>query len=174
MVPSDSTLSLHVTAAGYAKSIMEMVSLASERSSSGFDVVMLPQAKVDELNRAARPGTTGGYGIVAVTVRSLSGRCAAEGTRLALLPSALGIVSYAKKGDGMMTDPDSALTAVERTEGISAWLTGVVPPGHSYSVVAEKAGCAQAAWPLVYQDRSLYGVRKIEAGAFTQLNVFLE
>jgi hypothetical protein len=175
MVPSDSTLSLQVSATGYGRTLVESVMVASMQTSTGFDVLLLTREKIDSINVMARPGSMGGYGAVALTIRSASGNCTAEGAKISMSPSSLGTVYYAKKVAGQpVTDPDPALTAVERTDGVAAWLGGVTPSGFAYFVNVSKTGCPQAAYPVAFGGRTHEGLKKVEADGLTQLTLFLQ
>lgn len=174
VVRGNSTITLVVTADGFAKTFVESVEVPTGKATTGFDVLVVPAATIDEYAQLAQPGATD-RGLVAVMVRSQRDACAMGGARVTFdHPAVLGKVIYAKQGVPMAGDPDPALTGIQVTTGVSAWLAAAVPPGTTYALAIDKAGCVTTPAPVTMGDRIHTGRFRVAAKALTQITLFTE
>jgi hypothetical protein len=175
LVPADSTLTLVVSAPGFAKTYSESVVLAAHSMISDFDLILLSTDRFNAINGldgAAQPAT---LGVMAIRLHSLSTGCTLAGAQLSIWPPQAGAIVYAASSPtGGLDQPDPALTGVQEGARISAWLVGALPPGNMLLIGVNQAGCA-----LLKESPSLKGMvfpgsRRVDAQALSQADLFLD
>jgi hypothetical protein len=168
-VGGNSTINLRVEAMGFARTIAPPMIPASDNASLGVDVVMVPAAKIDELNKVAGKGSDVA-GVAAVQIRSRSAACDPEGGTVVLNPEGLGRVVYAS--GGVMEDP--SLVAVKSGSPVAAWIAGMTTAGAYSSVTFQKEGCHQVALPVQDGALTYMGMVHVEPGTLSQVILFVE
>jgi len=168
-VGGSTTINLRAAAADYATTIGLPMIVTTDNAALGVDFLLVPKAKIDELNKLANKGSDAA-GVVAVQVRSLSGACSPDGGTLALNPAGLCMVVYASAG----AMEDASLTDVQKDSAVAAWIAGMTPPAAYSTLLFQKSGCTQM--PLPVQDGAVtyMGMVHVEAGALSQVTVFVE
>lgn len=171
-VPSDSTVTLVVTATGFAKTYAESVMLAAMSTVDGFDVLVLRPEDLTTMNTAG--GATMG-GVMAVRLRSTSPSCVTAGAHLSVWPAKSATVLYSRPDQaGALGGPDPAMDGVQAGASIDAWLLGAIMPGSVLDIHVEQAGCQVMAQPPSTNGLLFTGLRHVEAGALSQASLYLE
>jgi hypothetical protein len=169
-VPGDSTVTLRVTADGLAPTLSDTMIIPSGGTGAGIDLLMVPPARIDQLNAlGGRPSTAAG--VVAVQVVSMSGACPASGGHVVVAPAELGRVVYTSGDDAI---PDAALTEMQEGPAVPAWIAAAVPSGFYVRLGFQKSGCTPMAAPFQVGGRMYTGHGPIQAGALTQAVLFVE
>ena len=165
-VPANTTLTLAATAAGMAPTLLPQFMLDPDHSAD-FTIPMLTGARLANLV-AMGPNPKGG--VVAITVKSLTGAFQPEGrTTIEITPSNFGKVMYAPECTGL-PDPDPALTAMGPGDNCLAWGLGVQP--HASTMAIALHGASQLALPYAVDDIIWPGTFTVDAGALTLVTLF--
>jgi hypothetical protein len=172
MVTAGSTITVRTEAAGFAPGLANAVIVADGQTSTGHDLALVSKEHLAALAQLAGTGPMD-RGVVAVTIKSMSGACQPEGGLVAIEPRAFGRVVYARP-DADAT-PEPSLTAMQAgSTRVGAWILGVVPPGAYYSLSFSKPGCNPLPFPVEVGQRSYTGALPIQAGAVSHALVFTE
>jgi hypothetical protein len=172
VVPGDTSVRLEVTSMGNATTLSGVVLVPGSNTSMGYQLLVLPQARVDAINMAGG-GVPKSTGVVALRVGSVSGRCHQDGATATFTPSYAGKLLYAAAGTGV-TDPDPNGSAIPADVKISAWLTSVTPPSVYDRVTVSKADCPAAPLPAKVDGRVFSGLFSVQPQGLTLLDVFME
>ncbi len=169
-IPGDTTVILRVEAAGFAPTLSNGVSVTKDGSSADLDLLVIASDKLDQLNTMGGSRPTE-YGLAALEVRSLDGRCDPAGGTITIDPGPLGKVMYSRTSDSM---PDRDLTAAQAGVRPAAWVLGLLAPGAYYQFRFQKAGCTAAAAPATYKGRTYDGSLSIAAKTLSHGVLFVE
>jgi hypothetical protein len=169
VIPADTSVTLHATAAGFAPTRFGSFLVAAGTMASDLDLLMLPRAELERLNVEAG-GRATEDGLAAIEVVSL-GSCVATGGRVALDPERAGQVVY---GAGKAVAPDPDADSIQLGARPAAWLLGVRPPGVYYRLRFENPGCTQKVGPIEHHGRIHQGGLSFSPGTLTQGLLFAE
>jgi hypothetical protein len=161
-VPAHTTLTVAATAPGMAPTLLPQFMLDPEHSAA-FTVPMVTSARLASL-AALGPNPDGG--VVAMTVKSLSGVRQTDLITIEIAPSSFGKVLYAPESSGL-SDPDPGLTAMGSS---LAWGVGVQP--HVSTMTIALQGASQLALPYAVDDITWPGTFTVDAGALTLVTLF--
>ena len=168
VIPADTSITLHATAAGFAPTRSANFLVAAGMASD-LDLLMLPREQLERLNLDAG-GRAADDGLAAIEVVSL-GSCVVAGGRVTLDPERAGQVVY---GAGNSVAPDQGASTVQAGARPAAWLLGVRPPGVYYRIRFEKPGCSQKLGPIEHRGRIHQGGLSFAPGTLTQSLLFAE
>lgn len=176
MVPSNSTLTLVASAAGFATTYHDAVLLASEAMVTQFDLFMLPASAIANMNSlggtAATAATT--LGVVALRIHSLAAGCNVAGALVSVGPAKVATVLYSRpSATGGMDEPDVTMTSVQADAKVAAWLVGAVPPGNMLPIAVDQPGCHLLAQSPSMNGLQYLGLRRVDAQALTVADLFL-
>jgi hypothetical protein len=163
-------VTLKVDASGYARSLGATVQVAKNATSSGMDLMLLPTARVDELN-AMGGARVNDYGVIGIELQSAEWKCDPEGGQITLAAMPLAKVVYSQANSSI---PDPSLTSVQTGAHPAAWIVGVVPPGAYYQPHFSKTGCTERAMPMEWEGRTYSGHLPLESKAFSNGVLFFE
>jgi hypothetical protein len=174
MVPSDSTLTLITTAAGFATSFRESIVLADGAMADGLDLMLMPAAEVGRMVELGPMDATM-RGLVAVHLHSMDASCLTAGAHLSVWPPKAATVVYGSpSASGGLDDVDPALSGVEAGARVDAWLAGALPPGNMFLVNVEQPGCTVVAQAPSMGGLMFTGQRRVDAAALTEIDLFLQ
>lgn len=173
MVPSDSTVTVVTTAAGFAKSHRESVVIANQVMVTGFDVLLLPLDTVARLNGLAGEGAAS-RGLMAVRLHSMNDACLTSGAQLSVWPPKAATIIYSRpSGSTGLDEPDVGMDRVQAGARIDAWLAGALSPGAQLQITVDKAGCRLQSPSPAMNGVLFPGLRPIGAQALTEVDLFL-
>ena len=173
-VPSDSTLTLSTTAAGFAPSHRESIVLASQAMVSAFDILALPVDTVSRLGALAAPNQVATRGLMAIRLHSLNPTCTLAGAQVSVWPPQAATVMYSRLNPDGLQEPDAIVPAVQVGTGIGVWLVGVIPPGNMLQINVKQGGCQQLMGSPSMGGVVFSGLRRVDVQALTEADVFFE
>jgi Carboxypeptidase regulatory-like domain len=175
MVPSDSTLTIATSAAGFATSFRESIMLASQAAVSGFDVMLLRTADVSRINALGVPDQAATRGLMAIRLHSTNPTCATAGAHVTVWPPLAAKVVYGQPSTGGGLDqPDPTLGSVQTGGHIDAWLVGAIPPGNMLQIGVDQAGCTLMTQGPSVDGMIFTGQRRVDVQSLTEADLFLE
>jgi hypothetical protein len=167
-VPANTTLTLAATAPNMAPTLVQQFLVSPDASAA----VEIPLVTSDHFKSLIAMGGNPAGGVVAVSLRSMSGSGSVAGATVQLTPS-LGRVMYAPTGLGM-ADPDPAMASVVPSvvqgDESYAWALGVQP--HVSIMQLALRGVAQIEPPYAIDDITWPGTFTVDAGALTLVTLF--
>jgi hypothetical protein len=173
-VPSDSTITLVTSAAGYAKTYHESVVLAAQAMVDGVDVMLLSADRVTAMNTFGAPAAPAGSGLMAIRLQSMSPTCLTAGAHISVWPPKAATVVYSRaSATGGLDEPDPTVGAVQTDVRIAAWLTGTVPPGNMLTISVDQPGCQMMIRSPSMNGLVFPGQRRVDAQALTEAYLFL-
>lgn len=174
-VPSNSSVTLLVTATNFAKSYRESVMLADAAQVSGFDLFVIAPAEVTAQNAAAVGDKADTRGLMAIRLHSMGSGCALAGAHVAVWPPLAATVMYSRPTTvtGGMDLPDAAMDGVQDGATVHAWLVGAVPPANMLQLSVEQPGCSLMDQSPSFEGLMFPGERWVEAQALTEADLFL-
>jgi hypothetical protein len=166
-LPTQTTFTLVMQAAGYPKTIQNPQILTAAIPSNAFlATATLAQADFDQLNAAA--GVAAGSGVIGVTVVPI-GACVADGSGVTLTATS-GRIEYVPTG---LVPTDAGVTGPSATTAFNAYVLGA--SGTVTVSIATAATCAAAPPPV--SPKSFLTVpgapAVVEPGTLTRTPVFL-
>jgi hypothetical protein len=173
-VPSDSTLTLFASAAGFATTSRESIMLAAGSDVRGFDVMMLAPTDVTTMSALGGPDPMGTRGLVAVRLHSIDPSCVPDGGHVTVWPPEAAVVFYSRpSATGGLDAPDPTLDSVQPGAQIPAWLVSAQPPGNFLTIGFDGPGCALMAQSPSNGGLLFPGLRHVMAQALTTMDLFL-
>jgi hypothetical protein len=174
-VPSDSTITLAISAMGFATSYRESVLLADHATATGNDVMMLTLDEVMRFTAMGFPAEVATRGLMAVRLHSVSPSCMTAGARISVWPPLGAKVVYAQpSATGGLDEPDPTLTAVQDGTRVSAWLSGTISPGAMLTINLEQTGCTVMLQNPSSNGLVFTGQRRVDAQSLTEAEIFLQ
>jgi hypothetical protein len=163
-VPANTTLTLSATASNMAPTLLQQL-LVSPGATASVELAMVT---TDHYKSLVAMGSNPAGGVVAVSLKSLSGAGIGEGATVELTP-ALGRVMYPATGAGM-ADPDPSKASIVQGDDSYAWALGVQP--HVSIMQLALRGTAQLEPPYAIDDVVYPGTFTVDAGALTLVTLF--